>query len=232
MPDHLSMYHFSEALSDELAPGDLIVPGSSGFAIEIFLLCLKIKQGQRCFHNRGTGSMGFALPAAIGACIAAGGKQTICVDGDGGFQMNIQELATLKGLCLPVKCFVANNDGYASIRASQTGYFNRLTGADHTSGVTLPDLGEVTKAYGLPFVRITDRRDLNDQVASVLRMDGPVICEVIVAPNEDRIPRSSSYIKPDGSMGSKPLEDLFPFLPRDIFIAEMIIPLLDESRGV
>ena len=100
MPGHLSMYHFSEALSDELAPGDVIVPGSSGFAIEIFLLCLKIKGDQRCFHNRGTGSMGFALPAAIGAAVASG-RRTICVDGDGGFQMNIQELATVERLGLP-----------------------------------------------------------------------------------------------------------------------------------
>jgi acetolactate synthase-1/2/3 large subunit len=227
MPDHLSMYHFSEVLSDELAPGDLIVPGSSGFAIEIFLLCLRIKTGQRCFHNRGTGSMGFALPAAIGASVASG-KRTICVDGDGGFQMNIQELATLKRLRLPVKCFVANNDGYASIRASQNGYFKRLTGADRTSGMTLPDLGEVTKAFGLPFVRIADKTDLREQIASVLQMNGPVVCEVIVASNEDRIPRAASYIRPDGSMGSKPLEDLFPFLPRDVFRAEMIIPPVEE----
>jgi acetolactate synthase-1/2/3 large subunit len=226
--DSLSMYHFSETLSDALAEGDLIVPGSSGFAIEIFLLCLKTKEGQRCFHNRGTGSMGFALPAAIGACIASDGKRTICVDGDGGFQMNIQELATVAGHHLPIKCFVANNDGYASIRASQTGYFKRLTGADRTSGVTLPDLGEVTKAYGLPFVRISNKANLREQIESVLQMDGPVICEVMVASNEDRIPRASSYIKPDGSMGSKPLEDLFPFLPRDEFRAQMIIPPLED----
>jgi len=227
MPNHLSMYHFSEALSDELKPGDVIVPGSSGFAIEIFLLCLKIKQDQRCFHNRGTGSMGFALPAAIGAAVASG-RRTICVDGDGGFQMNIQELATVERLGLPIKCFVANNDGYASIRASQSGYFKQLVGADRTSGMTLPDLGAVTKAYGLPFVRIADKVDLNRQIREVLDMDGPVICEVIVAPNEERIPRAASYIRPDGSMGSKPLEDLFPFLPRDEFLANMIIKPLEE----
>jgi len=227
MPDHLSMYHFSEALSDELAPGDVIVPGSSGFAIEIFLLCLKIKQDQRCFHNRGTGSMGFALPAAIGAAVASG-RRTICVDGDGGFQMNIQELATVERLGLPIKIFVANNDGYASIRASQTGYFKQLVGADRTSGMTLPDLGAVTRAYGLPFVRIAGKNDLNRQIRTVLEMDGPVVCEVMVAPNEERIPRAASYMKPDGSMGSKPLEDLFPFLDREEFLANMIVEPLDE----
>jgi acetolactate synthase-1/2/3 large subunit len=227
MPDHLSMYHFSEALSDELAPGDVIVPGSSGFAIEIFLLCLKIKQDQRCFHNRGTGSMGFALPAAIGAAVASG-HRTICVDGDGGFQMNIQELATVKRLGLPIKIFVANNGGYASIRASQSGYFKLLVGADSSSGMTLPDLGEVTRAYGLPFVRIADKADLNRQIRAVLEMDGPVVCEVMVAPNEERIPRAASYIKPDGSMGSKPLEDLYPFLDREEFKQNMMIPLIED----
>ncbi len=227
LPNQLSMYHFSEALSDELAPGDVIVPGSSGFAIEIFLLCLKIKKDQRCFHNRGTGSMGFALPAAIGAAVASG-RPTICVDGDGGFQMNIQELATVERLRLDIKFFVANNDGYASIRASQNNYFKQLVGADRTSGVTLPDLGAVTKAYGLPFVRIADKANLDRQIRAVLDMDGPVVCEVLVAPNEDRIPRAASYIRPDGSMGSKPLEDLFPFLDRDEFKKNMLIPPIEE----
>ena len=226
-PGEISMYHFSEVLSDQLAEGAVIVPGSSGFAIEIFLLCLKIKRGQRCFHNRGTGSMGLGLPAAVGAATASG-RQTICVDGDGGFQMNIQELATVERLRLPIKFFIANNDGYASIRASQTGYFNRLVGADKTSGVTLPDLGKVARAYGLPFVRIEDKNRLADSVREVLGSEGPVVCEVMVASNEERIPRASSYIKPDGSMGSKPLEDLYPFLPREVFLSEMIIPPLEE----
>jgi acetolactate synthase-1/2/3 large subunit len=227
LPGALSMYHFSEALSDELAEGDVIVPGSSGFSIEIFLLCLKIKRGQRCFHNRGTGSMGLGLPASIGAAVA-GRRRTICVDGDGGFQMNIQELATAERLKLPIKFFVANNDGYASIRASQTGYFHRLVGADRTSGVTLPDLGEVAKAYGLPFARITDKATLNQSIREVLQAPGPIVCEVMVAPSEDRIPRAASFIRPDGSMGSRPLEDLFPFLPREEFRANMIVePIKD-----
>jgi acetolactate synthase-1/2/3 large subunit len=227
LSEHLSMYHFSEALSDELSPGDVIVPGSSGFAIEIFLLCLKIKEGQRCFHNRGTGSMGFGLPAAIGAAVASQ-RQTICVDGDGGFQMNIQELATVERLGLPMKFFVANNGGYASIRASQSGYFNRLMGADSSSGMTLPDLGAVATAYGLPFVRISDKKDLKQQIRAVLDRKGPVICEVMVAPLEERVPRAASYIRSDGSMGSKPLEDLYPFLDREEFKQNMLIPLVEE----
>jgi len=227
LPGHLSMYHVSEVLSDELAPGDVLTPGSSGFAVEIFFLCLRIKRGQRCFHNRGIGAMGLGLPAAIGAAVASG-RRTICVDGDGGFQMNIQELATVQRLSLPIKFFVVNNQGYASIRASQLGYFHRLTGADSTSGVTLPDLGAVATAYGLPFRRIAEKTSLNEQVRAVLESPGPVVCEVVVAPNEERIPRASSYMKADGSMGSKPLEDLYPFLDRDEFASNMLIEQLED----
>jgi len=227
MSDALSMYHFSDVLSDELGEGDVIVPGSSGFAIEIFLLCLRIKRGQRCFHNRGTGSMGLGLPASIGAAVASG-RRTICVDGDGGFQMNIQELATAQRLGLPIKMFVINNDGYASIRASQAGYFKLLVGADRTSGVTLPEMSEVARAYGLPYVRIADKVNLNQSVRAVLSGPGPTVCEVMVARNEERVPRASSFIRQDGSMGSKPLEDLFPFLPREEFLANMIVEPLED----
>jgi acetolactate synthase I/II/III large subunit len=227
LPGNISMYHFSEVLSDELAAGDVITPGSSGFAIEIFLLCLKTKRDQRCFHSRGTGAMGVALPATIGAAVGSG-RRTISVDGDGGFQMNVQELATVQRLGLPIKLFVINNQGYASIRASQLGYFHRLAGADSTSGVTLPDLCAVARAYGLPFNRITEKTGLREQVRDVLEAPGPVVCEVVVAPDEERIPRASSYIKADGSMGSKPLEDLYPFLDREEFASNMLIERLDD----
>ena len=171
--------------------------------------------------------MGLGLPAAIGAAIASG-KRTICVEGDGGFQMNVQELATVERLGLPIKIFVANNDGYASIRASQNGYFKLLVGADRTSGMTLPDLEAVTKAYGLSFVRISDKTQLHEQIRRVLESKEPVVCEVMVAANEERIPRASSFIKPDGSMGSKPLEDLFPFLDREEFKKNMFIPTIED----
>ena len=151
-----------------------------GFAIEIFLLVLKIKKNQRCFHNRCTGSMGFALPAAIGAAIGSGMSYT-CVDGDGGFQMNIQELATVKRLGLPIKFFVANNDGYASIRTSQNGYFKRLVGADPSAADASP-LGKGCECLRNSFARIKDISQLENQVHAVLESQGPMICEILVAP--------------------------------------------------
>jgi acetolactate synthase I/II/III large subunit len=150
------------------------------------------------------------------------------VDGDGGVQMNIQELETVRRLNLPIKLFVINNDGYASIRSSQAGYFKNLVCADRTSGLTLPDIGKVAEAYGLPSIRIDSPLGLPTRLSEILSRPGPMVCEVVVRPNEPRIPRLASIRKPDGHMVSRPIEDLFPFLDRDEFQANMLIPLLPE----
>jgi acetolactate synthase-1/2/3 large subunit len=173
--------------------------------------------------------MGYGLPMSLAVCIGGGRKRTILVDGDGGFQFNIQELETASRLKLPVKFFVLNNDGYASIRASQKGYFGKPNiGCDSSTGLTVPNLSKVAAAYNISSVVIEDQRHLRDDVRRVLAMDGPVIVDVHVIPDEMRAPRLQSYQKPDGSMVSKPLEDLFPFLPREEFLANMIVKPLPE----
>jgi acetolactate synthase-1/2/3 large subunit len=226
----LSAYTVSRAISDELPRGMVIAPGSSGFGPEIFYLMLQIKSGQRCFHNRGTGSMGFAIPSAIGACIASGRKETVSVDGDGGFFFNIQELATAASLNLPIKFFVYNNNGYASIRSSQTGYFKgNLVGCDPSSGLKLPDITAVSKAFGVQTAKIVEEENLHLAVRRVLERNGPVVCEVVLAQDEPRVPRLASSQRPDGTMVSRPLEDLFPFLPRDEFASNMIVPTVEEN---
>jgi acetolactate synthase I/II/III large subunit len=224
----VSTFFFSEILADELSNDDLIVPGSSGNSVEIFLLVFKVKAGQRVFHNRGLGAMGFGLPASIGACIASGRRRTICVDGDGGFQLNIQELETVARLKLPIKFFVFNNKGYASIRAMQRNYFHQLVGADPKSGLTLPDIIKVATAYGLSAVRIVDQHDLRNQIRDIIQIPGPVVCELMAVPDEIRAPRLSSGQRSDGTMISKPLEDLWPFLDRQEFLSNMLIQPLDE----
>ncbi len=222
------MYAFSEALSHALGSDDVVLPGSSGFACEIFLTALAVKSGQRVFHNKGTGAMGFGQPAAIGACLAAGGARTVCVDGDGGFQMNIQELETIRRLQLPIKFFVIDNDGYASIRSSQNGYFGRLNGADASSGMTLPDLLKVVAAFGIGTVDCETPDRLDDAIRETLDAPGPVVCRVKTLADEPRMPRVASMQRADGSMVSKPLEDMWPFLPRDEFLANMLIAPLEE----
>lgn len=211
----VSLYYFTNRLSELLQDGDVITPCSSGFVAEIFLLNLRLKKGQRCFHNRGTGSMGFGLPSAIGACIAAGRKKTICIEGDGGIQMNIQELATLVAQKLPVKCFVVNNEGYASIRTSQNATFNLLVGADTNSGMQLPDLGQLTLAYGLEYKCIDSHRKLDENLQNVLESNAPVVCEIKARAEEPRIPRTVTRINAQGKPESTALEDLYPFLTRE-----------------
>lgn len=224
----VSIFHFAEIIGQESAPEDLMVSGNSGSGIEIFLFACPTRTGQRIFHTAGLGAMGCALPNSIGVCLAGGRRRTICVDGDGGFMFNIQELATIRHLNLPVKFFILNNDGYASIRASQANFFGApLLGCDERTGLTIPDICKVAESYGLRSARISSQANLREQVRDVLNIPGPVVCDVRVIPDEVRGPRLSSVQRPDGSMVSKPLEDLWPFLDRDEFLANMLIEPLD-----
>jgi acetolactate synthase-1/2/3 large subunit len=235
LPEHkisqgrVSVYNFSQVLSQELSEGDYIVSGSSGSAIELFQLAFEVKRGQRIFHTAALGAMGFGLPASIGACVASGRRSTVCVNGDGGFQFNIQELETVARLQLPIKFFILNNDGYASIRASQTAFFGSpRIGCDLATGQSLPDIRRVAAAYGLGTDLISDQSNLREEVRRVLRQPGPVVCDVQVIPDEVRQPRLSSVQKADGSFESKPLEDLWPYLDRDEFESNMLIPSLKD----
>ena len=225
----VSIYNFAEIIGTETAPTDLLVSGSSGSAIEIFLLACPTRTSQRIFHTAGLGSMGFGLPASIGVCLAYDRRRTVCVDGDGGFQFNIQELETVRRLNLPIKFFVLNNNGYASIRASQTNFFGEARlGCDANTGLTVPDISRVASSYGLTIAVIEDQINLRTQVREILNMNGPVVCDVRVIPDEVRAPRLASYQKPNGSLVSRPLEDLWPFLPRDEFLSNMIVPPLPD----
>jgi acetolactate synthase-1/2/3 large subunit len=225
---YVSTYVLGEALAEALTGDDLIIPGSSGAGLDRFWLSFQVKPEQRLFSTGGLGAMGFGLPAALGGCLAGGRKRTISVDGDGGFQMNIQELQTVARLNLPIKFFVLNNQGYASIRGSQRNYFKRLMACDKTSGLTLPDVTRVAGAYGIHSVRIADACNLRQQIREVLQTPGPVVCDVMTDPEEITQPRVSSAIRADGSMVSRPLEDLFPFLDRDELRSNMIIPPLED----
>ena len=228
LSDGVSTYVLAEAIGEASASDDVIVSGSSGSAIELFCLAVRLKEGQRLFLTTALGAMGNGLPGLVGACLANGRRRTICVDGDGGLQLNIQELETARRLGLRIKLFVASNHGYASIRTSQSRYFGRLAGADATSGVTLPPLDKVVAAFGLPYARIDSDRDLTARIRELLDAPGPVVVEVMMPREEPRAPALSSMRKSDGSMVSKPLEDLAPFLPREEFLANMIIPPLEE----
>lgn len=227
----INTYIFTEVLCDLLEPNQLVVSGSSGAGIEIFLLAYKVKAAQRVLHTASLGAMGFGLPASIGACLARGNQNTILVDGDGGFQLNSQELETIRRMNLPIKMFILNNGGFASIRASQNKYFGHLTGADKNSGMTLPDLDKLGKAYGIQTVKLSTPDKLREQLKNILKTPGPVLIDVLIPEEEQRAPTISTIQLPDGRLVSRPMEDLCPFLSREEFMQNMIVPIIDDSKN-
>lgn len=211
--DGVSIYALVDAISEAMEPGDLFAPSSSGAAGEVTMQALKAKDGVRVFNSEGLGSMGFGISAALGGCVASGGKRTICVEGDGGFAMNTQELETIRRLHLPVKFFVLDNEGYASIRATQKAYFeSRFYGSSKEGGLNLPNLKNIANAYGINFIEMESSRDIKSVTAKVIETDGAIICRVKVSPRQVTAPRVISRQKEDGSMETAPMEKMWPEL--------------------
>ena len=226
----ISTYVLVDEISKQLTTQDILVPCSSGSGADITSQSFRVKKGQRVLNSPGLGSMGFGVPQSIGACIASGNRRTICINGDGGFQLNIQELETIKRLHLPIKFFYLNNQGYLSIKVSQNNYFEgRLVATDSSSGLTLPDIQKIAFAYGILSNRISDINQLETGIREALDSNGPFICEVMIDPNEQVAPKVKSTIGANGKMISKPLEDLAPFLERKEFLENMIVTPLPEE---
>lgn len=205
-------YYFIERLSNALADDDVIIPGSSGAGIDIFWLALKNKKNQRTLATGSLGSMGYGIPASIGACLASG-RRTICVEGDGSLQLNIQELASVRGMNLPIKIFVNDNKGYLSIMNMQRTHFNaQFVGANEESGLYIPDIVAVAKAYGFKTYILDDQEKTDEIIEKVLKEEGPVLCDVHMKADTAIQPRVMSKVLPDGSMASGSLIDLWPFL--------------------
>lgn len=218
---HVNSYVFMERLSDALTSKDILTTGI-GQDVVSFYQAFKVKKNQRAFCNKHFGGMGWCLPLAIGANVANGRKRSILVTGDGSFMFNIQELTTIMYYKLPIKIFVFCNNGYKSIRDTQNNLFEgRLVGADESSGVTNPDFKILAKAHNFKYVMINNNQELTRKIRKVLNIKGPVICNVNIAFDQPRIPRSMTIRNPDGTLESKPLEDLWPFLPREEFYKNM-----------
>jgi len=227
--EYVNNYAFIDALSDVTPEGALLVPGSSGGCSEVTMQAFRIKKEQRMFNSEGLGPMGFGIAASIGGCIASGSQETICIDGDGGFIMNIQELEVVRRLGLPIKFFVLNNNGYVSIRNTQNKHFGgNLVASGTTSGLTLPSIKEQARAYNIPYALIDSPRRLHDRIEGVLAINGPVICEVMLPPTHVTAPKASVYKKEDGSFAARPMEDLAPFLDREEFKKNMIVEIVDD----
>lgn len=223
--DKVNMYYFIEELSKQLRENDVVV-ADAGSAMFVTSQGLRFGETNKVILSHAQAEMGFTIPACIGVACAKQGD-VIGITGDGSFQMNIQELQTIKHHNLPIKLFVWNNEGYLSQRHTQMSYFGRLTGADASSGVSFPDLQKIAYAYGIPYVEAASSTYLPFAIEYTLSKPGPVICEVQCLKEQDILTVKSRQV--DGKFVSMPLEDMYPYLDRKIFKEEMIVTPLECS---
>ena len=212
----LNPYAFIDCLFNKLLDDDAVVC-SNGSACVIGFQAGIIKKDTRLFTNSGCASMGYGLPAAVGVSVLRGKKRTICIEGDGSLQMNIQELQTVFYNKLNLKLVVLNNNGYHSIRQTQTNLFKGepLVGVCDGNGLSFPELERIAYAYQIPYVKVDKLSTADENIKKALDMDGPVIIEAVVNPDQFFSPKLSSKRLPDGTMVSPSLEDMFPFLPEE-----------------
>ncbi len=222
--ENINLYVFTEMLFQQLTADDIITPESSGAAGEVTYQAACVKKGQKIRNAAGLGAMGFGLPYAIGACISQQRKRTILINGDGAFQLNIQELETVVRLKLPIKMFILENNGYGSIMTTQKNMFNGFyVGSEPSSGLTLPNLQAIAQAYGIRHEQATNHKELKTTIAKTLDGDDPVLCSIKVSEFHITAPKVQAMKLPDGNMISKPLEDMWPYLSAQELEQNMII---------
>lgn len=220
--DRINPYYFINTLFSQLNPDDIVVCGNGSANVVSFQAAI-IQRGQRMFCNTGDASMGYGLPAAIGAAVGGGGRRVICLDGDGSAMMNIQELQTVVHHGWPIKLFILDNAGYLSIRQSQQRFFGRLVGESAATGISFPDFCRLATAFGLPSHRAAGP-DFAATVREALAAPGPALCQVLVDQQQGFEPRLAARSLPDGRIVSPPLEDLYPFLSRQELADNLLIP--------
>jgi acetolactate synthase-1/2/3 large subunit len=221
-------YCFVQALFDQLPEGQAVVTGDGTACVTTFQAA-RIRSGQRLYTNSGCASMGYDLPAAIGACLASNRQRVVCIAGDGSIQMNLQELQTLVTHRLPIPIFLLNNHGYHSIRQTQQNYFpDNPVGCGTESGLGFPNFEKLALAYGLTYFRINTHTEMAEVIRRALSETGPVLCEIMLDLEQSFAPKLASRRLPDGRMVSSPLEDLYPFLSREELAENMLIPMLEE----
>lgn len=229
----ISHFHLVDKLSEFIPKNSLIVTGSSGLAIESFYTAFRNKKEQRIFLTSGLGSMGYAIPALIGATAATEKKQIFCIESDGSLMMNLQELATLKSQNVNVKVIIMNNNGYASIRNTQKNYFKgRAIATDSGSNLNIPNISDLSKAFGFETISIKSISELDKKLELLIKSKKSVICNVMLKSDDILWPKSSAIPQKDGSMLSMPLEDMTPLLSRKELIDQMFYPLSKTSKRI
>jgi acetolactate synthase-1/2/3 large subunit len=212
-----------------MSESDIMV-ADQGATFYCFSVAMKLKKGQRAYTNGGFSALGYSFPAAVGSCFANNKRRVISVNGDGGFQMNIQEMQTVAHHNLPLKIFIFENQGYTSIKHTQMAYMDGFfVGSDPASGLSCPSTQKIAGAYGFPYFFVSEQKDLKDIIVKALNTEGPVVVEVKLDPIQEIRPRVSTKKLPDGRLLSKPLEDMYPFLPQEEFKANMIVKPVPEE---
>lgn len=224
-----NVYAFIRYLSSQL-PENSLTAVSNGACCVVGNQAYVIQKGSRMANNSAIASMGYGLPAAIGTCIGGGRKETICLEGDGSIMMNLQELQTILTNKLPIKIFLINNNGYHSIRITQTNLFNKnFIGIGEESGdLSFPEFKKIAEAFGYRYFSAHSNAEMKAVVDEVLKLDGPIFTEIFTDTVQVWEPKSSTKRLADGTLVSPPLEDLAPFLPREELEKNMFIPLMDE----
>ncbi len=228
--EYANVYCFIKELSRRLPQGQITVTGN-GSACVVGSHAYEIKEGQRFIINSGAASMGYDLPASVGACFATGKQEIICLSGDGSIQMNLQELQTIVFHKLPIKIFVINNQGYHSMRQTQGNLFPEFTTVGvgpESHDLSFPSMEKIAWAYGIPYKAVHKNSQMGQAMDEMLALPGYALCEIFVDTDQKFEPKSATKRLPDGTLVSPPLEDLAPFLPREELEKIMMIPLWEQ----
>jgi len=228
--NYVNPYVFMDTLSGEVGADEVVVVDGGGTNMFTSFQGFKTKEGQRLTLSSAIGSMGTGLPESVGACFANNRKRTICLVGDGSMQLNIQELQTIVHHRIPIKIFVMNNAGYLAIRHTQAQFLRaNYPGSSLKGGMSLPDFLKVATAYGLKNTRVHNHSELLEKIRWCLEESGPVLCEIMVSPDQQLIAQQGFAVNPDGTYSPRPLEDMYPYLDRKEFLENMIVKPLDVS---
>ena len=218
----LNPYYFLQQFSRKWDENDKVICGNGSACVMTFQAA-EMKKGQRLFTNSGCAAMGYGFPAAIGGVVSEAGRRVICIDGDGSFQMNLQELQTVVYHQWNLKIVILNNNGYHSIRQTQTNLFKPpMVGVNKDNGISFPSLEKLAYAYDIPYVRIDAISNIDKGIESMFANNGPVLCEVVVDEKQNFSPKLSSKVLPDGKIVSPEIDDMFPFLPREEYEANKL----------
>jgi len=209
-------YCFINELSKYTLEGDNIVCADGTACVTTFQGII-IKKNQRVFHNSGCASMGYELPATIGAFLAnPQQKRVICIAGDGSIMMNLQELQTISGLGIPAQIFILNNNGYHSIRQTQHSFFkDNIVGCGIESGLTFPNFKKIAQAFEFEYFSIMNHFELKNKLSHIMDTNNKFICEIMIDLTQQFSPKVTSKKLADGSMVTSNLEDMWPFLSKE-----------------